>query len=270
MPRPAKTRIVFSAAVAVTFLSLELAIEALRPAAAADRIPRMPPAEEMRWWDERIGRTTLIAFFQGPAERHCSNLAGVLTRQGDRVELLYPRVVAPTVWHGSRDTAGELLFEDERCHIRVHFTQEIPDNDRWVTLAPQRRSGSFSFGGQELSRVPGLHVIPSAHGKDMRMTFGLNESDEGNGLASRAVLLPKNPQASCPDWTGLFTIVPAGAMLVFQNARDQLPFATSSQASPEDRSVSFVLATATCRLTIKIEKDVMRDDEWTRLDPQLD
>ncbi|HZO47587.1 MAG TPA: hypothetical protein VFB68_16945 [Xanthobacteraceae bacterium] len=270
MPRPAKTRIVFSAAVAVALLSLEFTTDAFRPAAAADKIPRMPPAEEMRWWDERIGRTTLMAFFQGPPDRHCSTLAGVLTRQGDRVELLYPRVVAPTVWHGSRDTAGELLFEDERCHIRVHFTQEIPDGDRWVALAPQRRSGSFSFGGQELPRVPGLHVIPSAHGNDMRMTLGLIESDEGNGLVSRVVLLPKSPQGACPDWTGLFTIVPAGVMLVFQSTRDQLPFATSSHALPADRSVSFVLATAACRLTIKIEKDVMKDDEWTRPDPQLD
>jgi hypothetical protein len=268
MPRPAKTRIVFGAAAAVALLSLQFTTDAVHPAAAADKIPRMPPAEEMRWWDERVGRTTLIAFFQGPPDRHCSNLAGVLTRQDDRVELLYPRVVAPIVWHGSRHAAGELLFEDERCHIRVRFTQEVPDGDGWVALAPRRWPERFSFG--ELLRGPGLHVIPSAHGKDMRTTFGLIESDEGNGLVSRVVLLPKNPQSACPDWTGLFTIVPAGAMLVFQNTRDQLPFATSRHASPEDRSVSIVLAMATCRLTIKIEKDVMKDDEWTRLDPQLD
>jgi hypothetical protein len=222
----------------------------------------------MLWWDDRIRRTTLIAFFQGPPDGYCSTLAGVLTRQGDRIELLYPRVVAPTVLHGSRSAAGELLFEDERCRIRVNFSQEMADGDRWVALAPLRPSGSFSFG--DLPRAPGLHIVPSAHGNDMRTTFGLNESDEGNGLVSRVVLLPKNPQSACPDWTGLFTIVPAGAMLVFQNTRDQLPFVTSNHALSEDRSMSFNLTTATCRLTIKIEKDVLRDDEWTRLDPQLD
>jgi hypothetical protein len=268
MPRSAKTRVVFGAGVAAALLSLQFATNAVHPAAAADKIPRMPPADEMRLWDDQIGRTTLVAFFQGPPDRHCSNLAGVLTRQGDRIELLYPRVVAPTVLHGSRSAAGELLFEDERCRIRVNFSQEIADGDRWVALAPLRPSGSFSFG--DLPRAPGLHIVPSAHGNDMRTTFGLNESDEGNGLVSRVVLLPKNPQSACPDWTGLFTIVPAGAMLVFQNTRDQLPFVTSNHALSEDRSMSFNLTTATCRLTIKIEKDVLRDDEWTRLDPQLD
>jgi hypothetical protein len=268
MPRPAKTRIAFGAAMAVALLSLQFTPDAALPAAAADKIRRMPPAEEMRLWDEQIGRTTLMAFFQGPPDRYCSNLAGMLSRQGDRVELLYPRFVAPTVEHGSRSAAGELMFEDERCRIRVNFIQEIADGDRLVALAPLQPLGSFSFG--DLPRAPGLHIIPSAHGNDMRMTFGLIESDEGNGLVSRVVLLPKSPHSACPDWTGLFIIVPAGAMLVFQNPRDQLPFAIPGQALPEDRSVSFVLATATCRLTLKIQKDVLRDDEWTQLDPQLD
>jgi hypothetical protein len=268
MPHPASARIAIGAAVALALLSLEFTTGAIHPTAAAERIPRPSPVESMRWWDDRIRRTTLIAFFQGPPDGHCSTLAGVLARQGDRIELLYPRVVAPTVWHGSRSAPGELLFEDERCRIRVNFTQEIADGDRWVALAPLRPSGSFSFG--DLPRAPGLHIIPSAHGNDMRMTFGLIEADEGNGLVSRVFLLPKSPQSACPDWTGLFTIVPAGAMLVFQSTRDQSPFAISRQALPEDRSVSFVFAAATCRLTVKIQKDVLRDDEWIQLDPQLD
>jgi hypothetical protein len=266
------TRTANGAAIAVA-LSLGFVGETAQT--AAQEIPTLPTTEQMRWWDDRMGRTTLMAFFDGPADGTCFNLAGVLTRRDDRVELLYPRVIASAIRHGSRYVPGILLFEDERCRLRVHFTQEVPDGDGWIALPPQRSPGMVSFGailtneeGQELPRIPGLHIIPGTHGKQTRMTFGLIESDEGNGLVSRTVLLPKSPQASCPHWTALFTIVPAGATLAFQNARAELPFSATREASPEGQSVSFIFGTATCRLTIKVEKEVLNDGAWTRLNPE--
>jgi hypothetical protein len=264
-------------AIAVALLSPAFVTEARQSTAAAQQILTLPTAKEMRRWDDRMGRTTLMAFFDGPADGICFNLAGALTRRDDRVELLYPRVVASAIKHGSRNVPGTLVFEDERCRLRVHFTQEILDSDRWVALAPQGWPGTVSFSqiltnaeGQELPRIPGLHIIPGTRGRGTRMTFGLIESDEGNGLVSRIVLLPESPQASCPHWTALFTIVPAGAMLVFQDTRAALPFSTTRQASREAQSVSFIFGAATCRLTIKVEKEVLNDGAWTRLNPELE
>ena len=274
MHRSAKMRIAFGSTVAIALLSLQFTTDPIHPAAAADRIPRMPPAEEMRWWDERIGRTTLIAFFQGPAERHCSNLAGVLTRQGDRVELLYPRVVAPTVWHGSRDTAGELLFEDERCHIRVHFTQGIPDNDRSVTLARNDVREEFLVRRQE-SCPPGFPDschFPSAQREGHANDVGWTSTMRGDGLASKVVTSTQSAQASCSDWSRPVHHRSRGAMLVYRRTRGiscHLPHAQSSLAGRWKRV--FVLATATCRFDDRNRK--RRDEgrhEWTRLDPQLD
>jgi hypothetical protein len=264
------------AAIAVALLSLGFAREVGQTTATAQQIPTLPTAEAMRWWDDRMGRTTLMAFFDGPEHGICFNLAGVLTRRDDRVELLYPRVVASAIEHGPRHVPGILLLEDERCRLRVHFTQEIRDGDGWIALPPQRSSGTVSFSailtnaeGQELPRIPGLHIIPGTRGRGTRMTFGLIDSDEGNGLVSRTVLLP-NSQGSCPHWTALFSIVPAGAMLVFQNARAELPFSTTREASREGQSVSFVLGTATCRLTIKMEKEVLNDGVWMLVNPESD
>ena len=53
-----------------------------------------------------------------------------------------------------------------------------------------------------------------------------------------------------------------------RDTRAELPFTVEESVDRQNQNVSFVFSSPTCRLTMKIEKEVLHDGVWARLNPE--
>jgi hypothetical protein len=109
---------------------------------------------------------------------------------------------------------------------------------------------------------------PAGPGGADRMRFRTRLND---GISDTIVILPaiadKKPHGPCPAGTGLFSILPEGLRVLFHRPRAELSFALEELVSRDRRNVALVFSAPTCRMTLKVEKEVRRGDEWVRVAP---
>jgi hypothetical protein len=268
------TRIVSGSAIAVALLLLASVCGAIRTAATAEPVVVNSAAEARRWLDDRLGRTTLPARFDKPEEGHCFNLAGLLALREDRAELIYPTILGREVGYGPSDLPGAFLLASEHCLIRVHVRQEILDGDQWIAVPLWKRPeiklpapDSENAAKQQLPPLGEWRIVPNKPGSGAQLTLERKGFGVWDGASLRTVVF-SNSQQSCPHGTALFTVTPAGVTIVFRDTRAQLPFSVDDSVNREDRNVSFMFSAPSCRLTMTIEKEVLSDGEWTRLNPK--
>lgn len=112
-------------------------------------------------------------------------------------------------------------------------------------------------------------MVRRQHGARTSLPAFFDTPIEGHCFNLAGLLaLFQDSQESCPRGTALFAVMPAGVAIIFRDIRAELPFSVEETVDRQDQNVSFVFSTPTCRLTMKIEKEVASDGAWTRLNPE--
>lgn len=125
------------ATLAIAVLLSESVINATRTAPAEQPLIIKSHREAGRWFDDRLGRTTLRAFFAGSEAAHCLHFAGLLEIGDSRVELLYPRPLPPDVGFSSTIDSGIMTLQGEDCRVRIHISKEVLAAGTWVASPSQ-------------------------------------------------------------------------------------------------------------------------------------
>lgn len=121
---------------------------------------------------------------------------------------------------------------------------------------------------QALPPLGEWRIVPNEPGSRAQLTLQRKGFDAWNGTAMQAVIFSKTAQKPCPRGTALFSPMPAGISIVVRDTRAELPFTVDESVDRRNQNVSFIFSSPTCRLTMTIEKELRRDDAWTRLDPE--
>lgn len=111
----------------------------------------------------------------------------------------------------------------------------------------------------------GIRMVPATPAKPRHEIFDFDQ--DGDPVIGLPVIVSPDADNRCPQGLASFAVFTPGAVMTWRKKRAELPFSTDDQANFDNRSVSFVLGTPTCRLTIKIEQEVLADGVWTRLAP---
>jgi hypothetical protein len=119
---------------------------------------------------------------------------------------------------------------------------------------------------QHLSEM-GIRMVPTTPARPRREIFDADRDDAGDRVIGLPVVFSPDAERRCPQGLASFAVFTPGAVMTWRKKRAELPFSIDDQADFENRSVSFVLGTPTCRLMIKIEQEVLTDGVWTRLAP---
>jgi hypothetical protein len=122
---------------------------------------------------------------------------------------------------------------------------------------------------QHLSEM-GIRMVPTTPARPRREIFDADRDDAGDRVIGLPVVFSPDAERRCPQGLASFAVFTAGTAMTWRKKRAELPFSIDDQADFDNRSVSFVLGTPTCRLTIKIEQEVLRDGVWTRLTPSAE
>jgi hypothetical protein len=125
------------AALAAALLLSESAIEAIRTKPTEQPVIIKSNREAGRWFDDRLGRTTLLAHFAGSEAAHCLHFAGLLEIGDGRVELLYPRPLPPDVDFSGTIDSGILTLQGKDCRVRIHVSKEVLAHGAWVASPSQ-------------------------------------------------------------------------------------------------------------------------------------
>ena len=268
------------AAITVALLLPIFGYNAARTPVIAEPVIAKSAAEARRWFDDHMGRTTLLAFFDRSKGEDCFNLAGLLALREERIELTYPAILGRGIRHGPSDARplafrSSFHFQDDRCRIRVSQRQEVLDGGRWIAVGlwkpPElKRPSPDGKNGrkQELPPLGEWRIVPNEPGSGAQLTLQRKGFDAWNGTAMQAVIFSKTAQKPCPRGTALFSVMPAGISIVFRDTRAELPFTVEESVDRQNQNVSFVFSSPTCRLTMKIEKEVLHDGVWARLNPE--
>jgi hypothetical protein len=125
------------AALAIALLLSESVIEAIRSIPTERPVIIKSNREAMRWFDDRLGRTTLRAIFAGSEDAQCLHFVGLLEIGDGRVELLYPRPLPPDVDFSGTIDNGILTLQSKDCRVRIHVSKEVLAHGAWFASPSQ-------------------------------------------------------------------------------------------------------------------------------------
>lgn len=125
------------ATLAIAVLLSESAINATRTTPTEQPLIIKSNREAGRWFDDRLGRTTLRAFFADSEAAHCLHFIGLLEIGDSRVALLYPRPLPSDVDFSGTIDNGILTLQSEDCRVRIHVSKEVLADGAWVTSPSQ-------------------------------------------------------------------------------------------------------------------------------------
>lgn len=111
-----------------------------------------------------------------------------------------------------------------------------------------------------------IRIVPAMPDKPRHEIFDFDQ--DGDPVISLPVIFSPDADNRCPQGLVSFGVFTPGVVMTWRKTRAELPFSADDPADFDNRSVSFVLGAPTCRLTIKIEQEVLTDGVWTRLRPE--
>lgn len=223
------------------------------PAQSGRALPQPAPSggRTQRETDDSLGVTTLRAFVHDRPPT-CLTLTGLFEFAQAGIALVYrrPSLVDFSQQH-VRGQGDILTLEEDGCRIRLQVSFDGPDAPA-IATAPQEEAPA---GGRDAPLRSRFHQRLSGGGVP------------GEAIAILPVTAEKSPRVRCFAGTGLFTVTPNGFGILFHQRRSELPFNVEERVSLELRYVALAFYTPTCQMTLKVEQEARKGDEWVRLAP---
>lgn len=234
--------------------------------------------------DELFKRTSVYAFFDPPLTKQCFALGGLfeLSKRG-MVSFTYPHAIAPNLSLGSTRQAEErlLTFQDDKCRILLFVSKEVRTGDQWLPLHPETSApateddGNSSDAkkgpltpGQTITLQSGVAITVTTDPNSGKQRIDIHGFDDhGDAYVIQATWFYGDPQPDCLQGQAFFSATPSGLTFVFKSPRGDLPFSIEEEIVSANQTKSIRFVALTCRLTIRVAKEIKQGEVWTRLAP---
>jgi hypothetical protein len=116
-------------------------------------------------------------------------------------------------------------------------------------------------------KLPRFRVFPNESGVPTMQLYLGRVGRGGNTFITYPAVFENDGLFGCPRGSGLFAVTSGGVTIHFREKRSSLPFAVDERRSMEDRTISLLMGTPTCRVRIVVQKEVLENGSWTALMP---
>lgn len=256
-----------------------LLLSGRQPALAANEGPLQPDqiapgpnaANAKRFPPGMLG--TYVRALFSPTEAECFTMSGLFALGlPSSVSLLFSHE-GPTRLSFKTKREGDVVttsIDDGACRIRIAASKEVRDGEHWLALHASEPPPDPDLLARATRVEPGetKTVAPGATvSVDPKTGKAILKMGSGGTYLTVGLGFPNDPQPQCLQRKDFFTVSQRGLNIWFLSPRDELPFAIEEQLLPAERGKLIRFATSTCRLSMRVIKEIRSNEVWIPLEP---